>query len=173
MLHYRDFPPLCQALFPTLFTRISSFFTAPPKNSAQSSSSEKTKSSKSSIGSYSTLCRQAQSSPKQISPTAVGAQNVTGKVTVPDGYELKSGLSDTVTVSVTVRAAGVTTVTGDADGDGEISDWDDILLQRYLANWPGIEINLDAMDIDGDGEVSDWDDVLLQRYLAGWPIELG
>ena len=60
---------------------------------------------------------------------------------------------------------------GDVDNDGEVTDWDAILLNRYLAGW-GTEINLHAADVDGDGEVSDWDAILLERYLAGWDIQL-
>ena len=61
---------------------------------------------------------------------------------------------------------------GDLDRDGEISDWDAILLNRYLAGWK-VEIDLKAADIDGDGEVTDWDGILLDRYLAGWNISIG
>lgn len=58
-------------------------------------------------------------------------------------------------------------IKGDVSGDGEVDDWDAILLGRYLANWD-VEIDLRAADIDGDGEITDWDYVLLSRYLAGW-----
>ena len=61
---------------------------------------------------------------------------------------------------------------GDLDGDGEISDWDSIIFNRYLAGWD-VEIINDAADIDGDGEVSDWDAILLDRYLAGWDVTIG
>ena len=62
--------------------------------------------------------------------------------------------------------------TGDLDGDGEISDWDGVLLARYLAGW-NVEIDLAATDVDGDGEVTDWDGVVLDRYLAGWNVTIG
>lgn len=61
---------------------------------------------------------------------------------------------------------------GDLDGDGEVTDWDGILLNRYLAGW-SVSIRTAAADVDGDGEVSDWDGILLDRYLAGWQITLG
>ncbi|MCR5693425.1 MAG: Ig-like domain-containing protein [Clostridia bacterium] len=61
---------------------------------------------------------------------------------------------------------------GDADGDGEITDWDAILFDRYLANWTVENIDEGALDIDRDGEISDWDAILLKRYLAGWNIEI-
>ncbi len=62
---------------------------------------------------------------------------------------------------------------GDLDKDGEVTDWDGILLNRYLAGWKVDIADLSAMDIDGDGEITDWDGVLLDRYLAGWSINTG
>ncbi len=56
---------------------------------------------------------------------------------------------------------------GDLDGDEEITDWDGVLLARYLAGWNVDISNVDALDIDGDG-----DGVLLDRYLAGWDIKI-
>ena len=61
-------------------------------------------------------------------------------------------------------------VIGDVDCDGEISDWDAILLNRYLAGWD-VDIDLAVADVDGDGEVSDWDAIILERFLAGWDVE--
>ncbi len=61
-------------------------------------------------------------------------------------------------------------LTGDADGDGTVTDWDGILFDRYLAAWP-VTLHLNAMDVDKDGELSDWDAMLLGRYLAGWKID--
>ena len=63
-------------------------------------------------------------------------------------------------------------VSGDSDGDGEVTDWDAILVERYLAGWGDIDIVLTVADVDGDGEVTDWDAILLQRYLAGWAVSL-
>ena len=61
---------------------------------------------------------------------------------------------------------------GDADGDGEVTDWDSILFDRFLAGW-NVYCILEAMDLDADGEVSDWDSILLARYLAGWKVTFG
>lgn len=63
-------------------------------------------------------------------------------------------------------------IVGDVDGDGEVNDWDGILLNRYLAGWT-MTLNIAAADTDGDGEVTDWDGILLDRYLAGWQVTLG
>ena len=70
----------------------------------------------------------------------------------------------------TIEVLGV--MLGDADGDLEITDWDCIVFERYLAGWT-VEIVADALDVDKDGEVSDWDAILLSRYLAGWNVEIG
>ncbi len=64
-------------------------------------------------------------------------------------------------------------ISGDLDGDEEITDWDGVLLARYLAGWDVDISKADALDIDGDGEITDWDGVLLDRYLAGWDIKIG
>ena len=60
---------------------------------------------------------------------------------------------------------------GDVDNDGEVNDWDAIVLNRYLAGW-NTEINKFAADVDKDGEITDWDAIVLERYLADWDIEL-
>ena len=62
-------------------------------------------------------------------------------------------------------------IVGDVDDDGEVGDWDAILLNRYLAGWD-VEINELAADIDKDGEVGDWDAITLERFLAGWDIQI-
>lgn len=79
-------------------------------------------------------------------------------------------LADFLNASATVTVLNY--IVGDCDGDGEVTDWDAILLDRYLANWHIENINLEAMDIDGDGEVTDWDAILLDRYLANWQITI-
>ncbi|MBR6693817.1 MAG: leucine-rich repeat protein [Clostridia bacterium] len=62
---------------------------------------------------------------------------------------------------------------GDLDGDSELTDWDGVMLARYLAGW-SVEVSAtEALDIDGDGEITDWDGVVLDRYLAGWNVEIG
>ncbi len=61
---------------------------------------------------------------------------------------------------------------GDLDSDEDISDWDGVLLARYLAGWNVINLPDSVMDIDGDGEVNDWDGVMFDRYLAGWDVEV-
>ena len=64
-------------------------------------------------------------------------------------------------------------IVGDIDGDEEITDWDGVMLARYLAGWKVEIASPEALDIDGDEEVTDWDGVLLDRYLAGWNVSIG
>lgn len=63
------------------------------------------------------------------------------------------------------------TVKGDADGNGLASDWDCILLGRYLAGWD-VDICTEALDFDKNGTVNDWDEILFGRYLASWDVKL-
>ena len=93
-----------------------------------------------------------------VSITPIESRNIDGTK-----VEFESAMT-TVTV--------IDYIIGDVDDDGEVSDWDAILLNRYLAGW-NIAINPLASDVDNDGEVSDWDAIVLERYLAGWLIELG
>jgi len=74
--------------------------------------------------------------------------------------------------SVTTTIKVIEYIVGDVDNDGEITDWDEVVLGRYLAGWNvNIEI-LEAADVNRDGEVSDWDAILLVRYLSGWDVVL-
>ena len=112
----------------------------------------------------------------------VAAENYTvteGSTIVTFNGEYLSTLSNgthTVNITFTERVITaeltITAVFGDVDGDGEISDWDAIILNRYLAGWD-VTITQSAADVDGDGEVSDWDAIVLERYLAGWNITIG
>ncbi len=63
-------------------------------------------------------------------------------------------------------------VYGDADGDGEITALDVVVLQQYFA---GYEVTLDetTADADGDGEITALDVVVLQQYFAGYEVTLG
>ena len=63
-------------------------------------------------------------------------------------------------------------IIGDTDGDGEVTDWDALVLNRYLAGW-NVTIEVVAADVDDDGEVTDWDAIILDRYLAGWNVTIG
>lgn len=60
-------------------------------------------------------------------------------------------------------------IPGDVDGNGEVDDWDAIVLNRYLAGWK-TEVSFAAADMDGDGELTDWDAIALERKLAGWDV---
>ena len=59
---------------------------------------------------------------------------------------------------------------GDLDLDEEITDWDGVLLARYLAGWNVDVPDTLIFDIDGDGEITDWDGVMFDRTLAGWSV---
>lgn len=71
------------------------------------------------------------------------------------------------------QTCGQLYMVGDVDDDGEVTDWDGVLLARYLAGWPVDVPIVAALDVDGDGEVTDWDGVIMDRYLAGWNVTIG
>ena len=102
-------------------------------------------------------------------------ENVAVPEELGDNYAF-AGWDMTVTVcegdAVYTAVFEQTYTLGDADGDGEVTDWDGVTLARYLAGWP-VEVEVAALDIDGDGEITDWDGVLMDRYLAGWNITIG
>ncbi len=62
---------------------------------------------------------------------------------------------------------------GDINGDGDVNTKDAVLLKKYLAEYTGLNINLDAADVNGDGEVNTKDAVRLLQYLAGYNVTLG
>ena len=57
---------------------------------------------------------------------------------------------------------------GDVNNDGIISNLDLTALTRYLANWAGYTIDVDAADIDKDGEITSYDRLTITRYLDDW-----
>lgn len=59
-------------------------------------------------------------------------------------------------------------MTGDVNGDGQISKADGMLLSRYIAGWEGIKLDLSVADINKDGSLTVADRMILSRYLAGW-----
>jgi uncharacterized repeat protein (TIGR02543 family) len=66
------------------------------------------------------------------------------------------------------------TITGDVDGDGQITPKDVTKLRRFLAGGWNVEVSVKNADIDGDGKVTPKDVTMLRRYLAGgWGISLG
>ena len=76
-------------------------------------------------------------------------------------------------VAIEAAQATITVVKyipGDIDNDGEVSDWDAIVLNRYLAGW-NVTVSK-AADVDKDGDISDWDAIVLERYLAGWNVTI-
>lgn len=72
-------------------------------------------------------------------------------------------------LSVCAETTAAKTV-GDLDQDGEITDWDGVLLARHLAGWSITVVDEKILDIDGDGEITDWDGVMFDRHLAGWSV---
>ena len=62
-------------------------------------------------------------------------------------------------------------ISGDTNGDGEITVADAVLLAQYLAGWQVKTAPLTA-DCNGDGIITVADAVLLAQHLAGWEVSL-
>ncbi|MBO5042590.1 MAG: hypothetical protein J6D87_06455 [Clostridia bacterium] len=63
----------------------------------------------------------------------------------------------------------ISTTRGDLNGDGQITNKDRFLLNRYLANMTGYtNVDKTAADINGDGEITQVDVDILMRHLAAW-----
>ena len=65
------------------------------------------------------------------------------------------------------------TVYGDVDNNGKVETADAVLLNKYLAGYSGLDINLEAADTDNNGKIETADTVYLLKYLAGYQIALG
>ena len=58
---------------------------------------------------------------------------------------------------------------GDADGNGDVTVDDVLLIQQKIAGWD-VEINFANADADGDGNLSVSDALIVQQIIAGWKI---
>lgn len=57
---------------------------------------------------------------------------------------------------------------GDANGDGVVDSADGTILNRYMAKWDNVEVNLKACDFNGDGVIDSSEVAVVSRYLAKW-----
>ena len=60
---------------------------------------------------------------------------------------------------------------GDVNGDGDVNNRDAMILDRYVAGWPGYYKHIkdmDAADLSGDGVINNRDAMILDRAVAGW-----
>ncbi|WP_405356420.1 leucine-rich repeat protein [Ruminococcus sp.] len=85
-----------------------------------------------------------------------------------DGYLIFEADHFSVYLVVELGAEVNIALSGDADGDGQISTIDATILQRYLARLsvPYDEETLMNADVDGDGELSVIDVTVILRYCA-------
>lgn len=82
-------------------------------------------------------------------------------------FTLTENSNDTLTLSYSATPPQITYLTGDADGDDELSVIDATEIQFSLAGYTELDkIRELAADCDGDGELSVNDVTAVQRYLA-------
>ena len=67
--------------------------------------------------------------------------------------------------AVSVSAATISYIRGDASGDGVVTITDATVIQRRLVGLPNDSFNKQAADVDGDG-LSIKDATFIQMYLA-------
>ena len=60
---------------------------------------------------------------------------------------------------------------GDADGNGDVTVDDVLLIQQKIAGWD-VKIDMAAADLDGDGKLSVSDALIVQQIIAGWKISV-
>ena len=90
-----------------------------------------------------------------------------------DGYLIFEADHFSIYLVVELGAEVDIALSGDADGDGDISAMDATVIQRHLAGMKlpsTIEWNEAACDVNGDGEVDIIDVTYIQRYLANIAI---
>ena len=62
-------------------------------------------------------------------------------------------------------------IIGDLNGDGEVTNRDAMILDRYIAGWAGYAEKIADMrsaDLNRDNDVTNRDAMILDRYVAGW-----
>ncbi|MBQ7542144.1 MAG: hypothetical protein IJT44_07635 [Clostridia bacterium] len=80
---------------------------------------------------------------------------------------------DTYDLGTANGSVTVVRMPGDADGNGQITLRDAILISRWLAGGFNITLDLSSADVNGDGIVNLMDVVLIKRYLVGgWGVTL-
>ena len=89
-----------------------------------------------------------------------------------DNYDIMNWNMDAVKFDVVNGGVEIVNVIiGDVDGNGSVNNRDSMVLDRYLAKWPGYteeNVDLKAADVNGDGVVNNKDSMILARYLAKW-----
>ena len=63
-------------------------------------------------------------------------------------------------------------IIGDMNSDGKINVKDNMILSRFIAEWPGYTsetVNTAVADLNSDGKINVKDDMILSRHIAEWP----
>ena len=66
---------------------------------------------------------------------------------------------------------GKTVLLGDVNGDGEVSVFDAIAMQKYLADKPVAVFIEEAADVNGDGVIDTNDAIQIQKYTSGKTVK--
>ena len=91
-----------------------------------------------------------------------------------DGYMLlRTNHFSTYFITETELKTAPAIISGDANGDTNVSIMDAIILKKHLAGYDTPDIVPEACDVNVDGNVSVMDAVRIMKYLAGYEVKLG
>lgn len=74
-------------------------------------------------------------------------------------------------VTITLTEPVGTGILGDVNSDGQVTNLDRFIFNRYLNSMSGYTANMvnkESADIDGDGNLTEDDSIILARHLSGW-----
>ena len=89
-----------------------------------------------------------------------------------DVIDYDEGVNIYITRTFTVAGESGGYIVGDVNLSGAVDNRDAMILDRYVAEWPGYDAyikNMDAADMDRKGTVDNRDAMILDRVVAGWP----
>ena len=88
---------------------------------------------------------------------------------------LEAAMADTILANMTTEEPDPEPekeiLLGDVNGDGEVSVFDAITMQKYVADKPVTVFVEKAADVNGDGAVDTYDTILLQKFTSGKPVD--
>lgn len=110
-----------------------------------------------------------------VVPAAAAEDVDSGTGFLPEGVvdyvdNILNGVKDFIrdTVDTAKDLIGkVSSLIGDADGDGIVSIFDATLIQRILVGLSECPVIKSVLDFDGDGEITIYDATAVQRFLVG------
>lgn len=115
----------------------------------------------------------------KFTPTLTGTYKVSVYVQGSDNstvnktysYNVINGeIPTTSPVPTVVQPTTSPVVLGDANHNGKLEIDDVTYIQKFLADFPGFDVEVSECDMDGDGVIAIMDCTIIQKILAGYDI---